>query len=128
MGKGEAKTRTSVQQLPSMEEVQKELETSPEGLTAAETSTRIEKYGYNELEEKKISPLNRFMVSFVGPIPFMIEAAALLSAVLGRWPDFIVIMLLLIGNALIDFWEEKNCEQCNLSIKKPTGAYRPCTP
>ena len=50
MGKGEAKTRTSVQQLPSMEEVQKELETSPEGLTAAETSTRIEKYGYNELE------------------------------------------------------------------------------
>ncbi len=107
MGKGEAKTRTSVQQLPSMEEVQKELETSPEGLTAAETSTRIEKYGYNELEEKKISPLNRFMVSFVGPIPFMIEAAALLSAVLGRWPDFIIIMLLLIGNALIDFWEEK---------------------
>jgi len=117
MGKDEAATRTSVQQLPSMEEVQKELETSPEGLTAAEASTRIEKYGYNELEEKKISPLKRILSSFVGPIPFMIEAAALLSAILGRWPDFIIIMLLLVGNAIIDFWEENSASNAISALK-----------
>ena len=117
MGKDEATTRTSVQQLPSMEEVQKELETSPEGLTAAEASTRLEKYGYNELEEKKISPLKRILSSFIGPIPFMIEAAALLSAVLGRWPDFIIIMLLLVGNAIIDFWEENSASNAISALK-----------
>jgi H+-transporting ATPase len=36
----------------------------------------------------------------------MIEVAVVLSGVLGHWPDFIIILILLLANAGIGFWEE----------------------
>src|ERR1051325_7620659 len=36
----------------------------------------------------------------------MIEAAAVLSAVVGHWADFIIITVLLLANAGVGFWEE----------------------
>ena len=36
----------------------------------------------------------------------MIEAAAILSAVVQHWPDFIIILVLLLANAVVGFWEE----------------------
>ena len=36
----------------------------------------------------------------------MIEAAALLSAIVRHWEDFAIIMVLLLGNAVVGFWEE----------------------
>ena len=31
----------------------------------------------------------------------------ILSAVLGHWPDFIIILVLLLANAVVGFWEER---------------------
>jgi H+-transporting ATPase len=36
----------------------------------------------------------------------MIEGAAILSAVVRHWPDFIIISVLLVANAVVGFWEE----------------------
>lgn len=36
----------------------------------------------------------------------MIEAAAILSGIVHHWSDFIIIMVLLIANAIVGFWEE----------------------
>ena len=83
-----------------------ELASSPEGLTSAEATKRLEKYGYNELPEKKRHPLLDFLSHFWGPIPWMIEAAALLSALVQHWADLIIILVLLLANAIVGFWEE----------------------
>nr|WP_321399087.1 plasma-membrane proton-efflux P-type ATPase [uncultured Desulfobacter sp.] len=96
----------ATQEAVSIKELQKELDTSPEGLSIEEARLRIEQYGYNELAEKKEWPILKFLSYFWGPIPWMIEAAALLSALIRHWPDFFIIVVLLLANAVIGFWEE----------------------
>ena len=58
------------------------------------------------LPEKKRHPLLEFLSHFWGPIPWMIEAAALLSALVQHWADLIIILVLLLANAVVGFWEE----------------------
>jgi H+-transporting ATPase len=87
-------------------EVEKRLASSPDGLTGAEAQQRLAKYGPNEIAEKKDNPLLKLLTYFWGPIPWMIEAAVILSGVLRHWPDFGIILLLLTANAGVGFWEE----------------------
>src|ERR1700722_16111789 len=87
-------------------EVEKKLESSPDGLTQAEAQKRLTQYGPNEIEEKKSNELLKFLSNFWGPIPWMIEAAVILSAAARHWPDFGIILLLLLANAVVGFWEE----------------------
>jgi H+-transporting ATPase len=89
-----------------MKELMSKLITTEQGLKEEEVRHRLEQYGYNELPEKKIHPLLKFLTYFWGPIPWMIEAAAVLSAIVGDWTDFGIIMALLLANAGVGFWEE----------------------
>jgi H+-transporting ATPase len=82
------------------------LESSGHGLTRDEAENRLRQYGLNALEERKESPILKFLGFFWGPIPWMIEAAAVLSGIGERWADFIIIVSLLVFNAVIGFWEE----------------------
>ena len=90
-----------------MAEVEKKLNSSPEGLTDAETKKRLTQYGPNEIEEKKTNFVLKFLSYFWGPIPWMIEVAVILSGVVRHWPDFIIILILLFANAVVGFWEER---------------------
>ena len=90
----------------AMPEVEKKLGSSPDGLSQAEAQRRLTQYGPNEIEEKKTNPLLKFLTYFWGPIPWMIEAAVILSAVARHWPDFAIILILLLANAVVGFWEE----------------------
>ena len=56
-------------------EVEKKLESSPEGLTQAEAQKRLTHYGPNELTEKKTNLFLKFLSYFWGPIPWMIEGS-----------------------------------------------------
>jgi H+-transporting ATPase len=89
-----------------MSELQAKLGSSPDGLTQAEAQKRLTQYGPNEIEEKKTNPFLKFLTYFWGPIPWMIEAAVILSAIARHWPDFGIILLLLLTNAVVGFWEE----------------------
>src|SRR5665213_3032909 len=88
-------------------EVEKKLGSSPDGLTQAEAQKRLTQYGPNELVEKKTNLLLKFLGYFWGPIPWMIEVAVILSGVVRHWPDFFIILLLLVTNAVVAFWEER---------------------
>jgi H+-transporting ATPase len=90
----------------SLEELQKDLKTSNQGLSAKEARDRLSRDGANELPEETISPIMQFLSHFWGPIAWMIEAAAILSALVGDWVDFVIILVLLIGNGVVGFWEE----------------------
>jgi len=89
-----------------MPEVEKRLQSSPDGLTQAEAAKRLTKYGANELKEVKQNMLLKFLSYFWGPIPWMIEIAVILSGVVRHWPDFFIILVLLVTNAVVGFWEE----------------------
>jgi H+-transporting ATPase len=100
-----------------MAEVEKKLSSSPEGLTQAEADKRLTQYGPNEIEEKKTNLLLKFLSYFWGPIPWMIEAAVILSGVVGHWPDFFIILVLLVSNAGVGFWEEKEAGNAIEALK-----------
>jgi H+-transporting ATPase len=87
-------------------EVEKKLGSSPDGLSQAEAQKRLIQYGPNEIGERKANPFLKFFSYFWGPIPWMIEAAVILSGVVRHWPDFFIILLLLVANAMVGFWEE----------------------
>jgi H+-transporting ATPase len=101
-----------------MAEMQKQLSSSPDGLSQTEAQNRIEKYGYNELPEKKENPLLKFLSYFWGPIPIMILVAAALSGVLAHWPDLGVILALLVLNAVVGFREEHQAGNAIAALKK----------
>lgn len=91
----------------SLEELQTQLGVSPErGLSQSDSDQRLAKYGYNELQESKTSVLQQLLTHFWGPIPWMIEVAVILSAIVQDWADFGIILVLLVVNGLIGFWEE----------------------
>jgi H+-transporting ATPase len=91
----------------AVEEVLTDLGTQKDkGLSEDEVLKRLSQYGYNEIPEKEESLLHRVFRRFWGPIPGMIEAAALLSALVRKWDDFIIITILLFTNIFIDFWQE----------------------
>jgi H+-transporting ATPase len=100
-----------------MPEVEKKLESSPDGLTQAEAQKRLTQYGPNEIEEKKTNPFLKFLSYFWGPIPWMIEVAVILSGVVRHWPDFFIILLLLAANAVVGFWEEREAGNAIEALK-----------
>ena len=102
----------------SVAELMQKLAATADGLSSAEASKRREAYGPNELAEKKASPLVKFLSYFWGPIPWMIEAAAILSLIVRDWDDFTIIMLLLVFNASIGFWQEFKAANALEALKK----------
>ncbi len=90
----------------SVEEVFQRLASSRQGLSGEEAEERLDRFGFNEIAEKKIHPILKFLSYFWGPIPWMIEVAALLSALIRHWEDFFIIFTLLLLNAVVGFWQE----------------------
>jgi H+-transporting ATPase len=101
-----------------MADVEKKLQSSPDGLSQAEAAKRLAQYGPNEIAEKKTNLLLKFLSYFWGPIPWMIETAVILSGIVRHWPDFFIILLLLVCNAVVGFWEERQAGNAIAALKK----------
>jgi H+-transporting ATPase len=107
----------SLKELP-IGELMKSLAASTDGLSQAEAQKRLEKYGYNEITEKEVNPILKFLSYFWGPIPIMIIIAAVLSAVLRHWPDLGIILALLVVNAVVGFREEYQAGNAIAALKE----------
>ena len=100
------KTAVATRKRESLDEMKHRLGFSETGLTKAEVEKRLGEYGYNEIPEHKQNPVFKFLSYFWGPIPWMIEAAIVLSAIVRHWAELAIIAVLLAVNAVIGFWEE----------------------
>lgn len=98
-------------------DLEERLKSSPGGLTQAEAEARLRQYGPNEIVEKEVNPLLKFLSYFWGPIPWMIEAAVVMSAVAEHWADFSIILVLLVANAVVGFWEEHQAGNAIAALK-----------
>ncbi|CAN1748368.1 ATPase 7, plasma membrane-type, partial [Linum perenne] len=106
-----------------VEEVFEKLNCSRDGLTLDEVEKRLQLFGHNKLEEKRVSLLfsyaeNKILkfLSFMwNPLSWVMEAAAIMAIALAHgdnkptdYHDFVGIILLLIINSSISFVEENN--------------------
>ncbi|EPE08775.1 plasma membrane atpase [Ophiostoma piceae UAMH 11346] len=88
------------------------------GLTEQEVVARRRKYGLNQMKEEKENMILKFFGFFVGPIQFVMEAAAVLAAGLEDWVDFGVICALLLLNAVVGFVQEYQAGSIVDELKK----------
>src|SRR5438552_914191 len=103
---------------PSVVGILGKLGTDPKtGLNSVELQERLSKYGPNALPEDKKSVLSGLLAYFWGPIPWMIEAAALMALIVGDWGDLTIITSLLLFNALLGFWEEHEASNALDALK-----------
>ena len=98
-------------------ELQK-LDTTPKGLSAKEAASRLARYGRNAIEAHVESRWRKLATYFWGPLPWMIEAAALISLVRRDWSDFAVVGGLLIYNAAVGFWQDYKASDALAALKK----------
>lgn len=97
-----------------------------QGLSDSDVAARLEKFGPNGIEscfsllaisEKRTNPILKFLSYFGGAISFLLEVAALVSAVLHDWVDFGILVFVLIVNAIIGFHEEMKAESALDALK-----------
>ena len=93
------------------------LDCSPRGLTSGEASARLTKYGPNALREEKKSQLRIFLGYFWSPMAWMIEAAAVMALLVRDIGDFVIIMVLLLFNAGLGFFEEHQASDAIAALK-----------
>ena len=102
----------------SLEALFSALESGPDGLSSREAADRLAQFGPNFIEEKKENPFLKFLSYFWGPIPWMIEIAGVLSAIVRHWVDLIIILVMLLFNALIGFWQEYQAANALEALKE----------
>ena len=104
--------------IKSVQETIDALETSEQGLTSEEVHQRVLAFGANEIARGKPTPwyvlLGR---QFVDPLIYILVAAAVITGLMGHFNDVIIIMVVLVVNALIGFYQESKAERAINNIK-----------
>lgn len=109
---------TDLERMSISEALEKLSSDAEAGLSHSEANRRLEKHGENVIEEKARNPILRLLSNFWGPIPWMIEIAAILAAAVQRWEDFGVISTMLLINAGVSFWHENKATNAIEALKE----------
>jgi len=91
---------------------------SRDGLSSSEADRRLAQYGLNTIADRTESKWHKLSAYFWGPLPFLIEAAAIISALRRDWGDFAVVAGLLIYNAAVGFWQDNKAANALAALKK----------
>ena len=95
------------------------LKVNPEtGLASAEVDVRRRENGYNEVAETKGHPVLTFLKKFWGISAWMLELIMVLSAVLGKYSDLVVVGALLVINAGLSFMQESRAAGVVAALRK----------
>jgi len=89
------------------------------GLSDQEAKARLDKYGLNQLKEKKSHSLwFIFLEQFKDFIIWVLIVAALISGFLQEWVDALAIIAIVILNAIMGFVQEYRAEKALTTLKK----------
>lgn len=106
--------------LQSKEDITRNLNTdSHQGLNESEAQKRLQEFGYNQLiEQPKVSALYLFLSQFSSVIVWILIVAAIIAGVLGEWEDTLAIIVIVILNALLGFFQEYRAERSLAALRK----------
>ncbi|MBR2098841.1 MAG: HAD-IC family P-type ATPase, partial [Firmicutes bacterium] len=116
------------------EQVLKEVQSTPEGLTTAEAEARLARDGKNKLKEAEKESLGRkFLNSIADPMIIMLIAAAAIQAVVtvlesagkptfGDFADVVVILVVVIINTIMSLVQESKAEAAMDALMQMTAA------
>jgi H+-transporting ATPase len=95
------------------------LQVNPDmGLAGTQVDTRRKEHGYNEVAEQKEHPVIDFLRKFWGISAWMLELIMILSAVLGKYTDLVVVSALLVVNAILSFTQERRAAGVVETLRK----------
>jgi magnesium-transporting ATPase (P-type) len=107
-----------IYKLPSSE-VYTKLETSKRGLSTDDAHKRLEKYGPNQIEEVKRTPIYyRFLANLYQLLALLLWAASILAFISGTPQLGFAIIAVIIINAIFSFWQEYQAEKAVEALKK----------
>ncbi|MEM2658588.1 MAG: cation-translocating P-type ATPase [Zestosphaera sp.] len=101
-----------------VQEVFKELNTTPEGLSSSEVRKRLTVYGLNEIRGKPKSPLKLFLKQFTNFLILILLIATLISGFLGELVDALAILLIVLIMGVSGFLQEFRAEKAIEALKK----------
>ena len=105
--------------LQEPEQLYSEFNSNEQGLTSQQAVQNIEKFGSNKISEgKKKSPLMIFLEQFKDFMVIILIISALISAFMGDWESFIVIMAVITMNAILGTIQTLKAEQSLANLKK----------
>ncbi|KAJ1033052.1 hypothetical protein NDA16_000331 [Ustilago loliicola] len=87
------------------------------GVSESEVAHRRSLFGYNELESPKENLFLKFIGFFRGPVLYVMELAVILAAGLRDWIDFGVIIAILLLNAFVGWYQEKQAGDIVAQLK-----------
>ena len=83
------------------------LQTSSDGLSAADASSRLSEHGPNTLGgRERATALRLFLNQFKSPIVLILLFATGVSAIVRDWADALIILAIVLGSALLSFVQE----------------------
>ena len=92
------------------------------GLTSSEAALRLERDGENILgNKKKKSRLKMFAGQFHDVMVMILLAAALISVILGEYADAVPIILIVVINATLGYFQEYRCEKTLEKLEEMTS-------
>jgi len=89
----------------------------PTGLTSDEARRRLQTFGPNAVPDATPSAMRSAVAKFWGPVPGMLEAAAILELVLGKLIEASIIAVLLLFNAALGLFQESRAEATLAALK-----------
>lgn len=94
------------------------LGTTDVGLSEEEVKLRLERDGFNEIAEKKATPIYKIILNQLSDTMVLILiGAALISGFLGDITDSFVILFIIFVNSCIGFFQEYNAEEALASLR-----------
>jgi len=93
--------------------------TREEGLAVQEAENRLQKFGYNELEEGERTTIWEMLLDQVSDfVVILLLVAAVISALLGDWVESGAIMTIVVLNAVLGVIQERRAEEALAALKK----------